>query len=168
MFGRSSIGVAVGVGVVLGVGTVVVGHVPAAASLTRNMLPSPMPANVMQYVFVPPSRLRTTLTVAAPVGTGMGNPLATTLRRPLFSLAIFTADGPLGAELLLYLNSVPELFLVQLPAGRSHVAVLVPSSNVIELSEPTGSEPVMLMPGSFDSTMSFGVLFKSSCFPVMP
>src|SRR5262250_1041072 len=136
MFGRSSVGVAVGVGVALGVGMAVAGQVPAAVSRTRNLVPSPVPPNVIQYVFVPPSRLRTTLIVAAPLGTEKGKPLATTFSNPLFSLAIFTADGPLGAELFWYLNSVPELFLVQFPAGRSHVVVSVPLSNVIELSEP--------------------------------
>src|SRR5262245_44913164 len=171
MFGRSSVGVAVGPGAVVGVGVpaTTTGQMPAAESFTRNLVPSPVPANVMQYRFDPPSRLRTTLMVRAPFGTGTGSPFATTLRSPDFALAIFTIDGPLGAEAFLYLNSVPEAFALQLLAGRLSVAALVPSSNVIELLEPpTGLEPVMLMPASFDTRTRCGVLFKSSFFPVMP
>src|SRR4030095_16259257 len=107
--------------------------------------------------------------VPGPLGTGTGNPLAITLSNPDFNLAIFTTDGPLGADVFLYLNSVPELFVLQLLEGRLSVAALVPSSNVIELSEPpSGSEPMMLMLGSVDSRTSFGVPFRSNFFPVMP
>ena len=81
----------------------------------------------------------------------------------------FTAEGPLGADLFLYLNSVPEPFAVQLLAGRLQVATLVPSLNVIELAAPpTGSEPVMLIPGSLDSSTSLGALVSINFLPAMP
>src|SRR6266446_5867387 len=96
--------------------------------------------------------------VPGPFGTGTAGPMATTLSSPAFTSAIFTTDGPLGADGFLYLNFVAEPFVLQLPAGRLSVAALAPSSNAIELSDPaTGSEPMMVMPGSFDSSTSFDV-----------
>ena len=106
----------------------------------------------MQYLFVPPSRLSTTSIVAAPAGTANGSPLATTLSRPDLTLAIFTADGPPGAAAFLYLKRVVEPFVLQQVFGRLNVTGPLPSSKLIEESAPpTGSEPAMLMLGSFES-----------------
>jgi len=44
-------------------------------------------------------------------------PLATSLRKPDLSLAIFTDDGPDGAEVFLYLNKVPDAFALHRAAG---------------------------------------------------
>src|SRR5262245_49671581 len=94
-----SVGVAAG-GVGVGVTAPLPGHVPAAASLTRNLLPSPVPLRVMQYVFVPPSRLSTTLIAAAPLGTANGTALLFKLLRPSISAAAaaFTLS-PLRSDL---------------------------------------------------------------------
>ncbi len=160
-----SVAVTVGVSVGVGVGAA---QVPAEAFLTRNLLPSPVPLNVMQYVCAPPLRLRTISIDAGPFGTAKGSPLAITLSKPDFTLAIFTTDGPPGALAFLYLKSVAEPFALHRLAGRAKVTGPLPSSKLTEESAPvTGSEPAMLMLVSFESRTIFPAL-TSSFFPVMP
>jgi hypothetical protein len=85
------------------------------------------------------------------------------------TLAIFTGDGPPGAEEFLYLNRAPEPFELHPADGRLNVTGPLPSSKVSEESAPpTGSEPVMLMLASFESKTNFPGLLSSSFFPVMP
>jgi hypothetical protein len=91
------------------------------------------------------------------------------LSSPGFSFTIFTTEGPAGAAAFLYLKSVVELFVLQPVFGRLNVIELVPSSNVIEESlPPTGSDPKMLMPGSFEIRTTFGVPLSNSFLPVIP
>src|SRR5215468_11174867 len=107
-------------------------------------------------------------TVAAPLGTENGTPLATILSRPDFSFVIFTGDGPLGADAFLYLKSVVEPFVLQEVFGRLHGTAPLPLLNVTEESEPpTGSDPVMLMLGSVESNTTLP-LFINSFLAVTP
>src|SRR5262249_24752058 len=138
------------------------------AFFTLNLRLSPVPEKDMEYRLVPPSRLSTTVIVAEPLGTEKGRSLATTLSNPAFTLAIFTADGPPGAEAFLYFKRAPEPLVLQKFFGRPNVTGPLPSSKLTEESAPpTGSEPAMLMPGSFESRTSLPVL-SNSFFPVMP
>jgi len=102
------------------------------------------------------------------LGTENGTPLATIFSRPELNFAIFTGDGPLGAAAFLYLNSVPAPFLPHEVFGRLHGTGPLPSLNVTDESEPpTGSEPAMLMLGSFESRTTLPIFIKSF-LPVMP
>src|SRR5262245_34073035 len=162
-----SVGVAAG-GVGVGVTAPLPGHVPAAASLTRNLLPSPVPTNVMQYVFVPPSRVSTTSMVAAPFGTASGAPVPTALSRPHETLATLATDGPLGASGFLYLKTVAEPLALQSVFGSARLTGPLPSLKLTEESAPpTGSDPATPMLGSFDSSTNFPLLSRSF-LPVMP
>src|SRR5262249_34915606 len=140
-----AVAVAVAVAVTVGVGVGGGGQVPAAASFTRALVPSPTPMNDMQYRFVPPSRLSTTSMFAEPFGTGNGTPFPTTLSSPDFTLAIFTTDGPLGADAFLYLNNVAGPFALQSVFGSARTTGPSPLSSAIEESDPpTGSDAAML------------------------
>jgi hypothetical protein len=133
----SGVCVAVAVVVLVATGVGLAGrHVAAVASFARNLLPSPVPLKVMQYVLVPPSSVSTTLIDAAPLGTASGAPFPTALRRPLSILATFTKDGPLGAAEFLYLKRVVAPLLLQLPFGRTRGTGPPPLLNLNEESAP--------------------------------
>src|SRR5262249_42237412 len=161
--------VAVGVALAVAVATGVPGggQVPAAPSLTKSLPALAVPAKVMQYLFVPPSRLTTTSTAVGPLKLAYGPSFPTTLSNPGLILATLTCDIPSGASGFLNLKSV-EAPLHRGFGSTKGTGSMTPSSKVIEESEPpTGSEPVRSMLGSREISMNFeGV--SSSFFPVIP
>jgi hypothetical protein len=119
-------------------------------------------------VFVPPSRLSTTLIDAAPFGTAIGAPLPPALSVPPAIFTPFTTDGPPGAAAFLYLNSVPAPLAAHSVFGSARLTGPPPASKVmVESAPPTASEPAMLMLGSLDCSTNLPLLI-SSFLPVMP
>src|SRR4029453_294703 len=112
-------GVAAGVTVGGGVGAP---QVPAAAFLTKNLFPSPLPLNVMQYVSVP--TVTVALTVAGPLG--IGNPPLPDRLRPPSGPALFLGGV---RPAFLYVNRLQEGFATQFAHGMVRVTRLVPSSS---------------------------------------
>lgn len=168
-----TVGVSVGVAVTVSVAVAGGRQLPALASFTTNLLPSPVPVNDMQYLSVP--TVTSTLTVAAPFGTEKppmpaGLP---TLSRPALSFAVFgTPDESL------YLYRLSEPFAFQFAHGMLKVTLLVPSSSFTEPPRPLpsgaqrGSAELPFAPGTTSASLErstiFGLLLRSNFFPVTP
>jgi hypothetical protein len=96
-----------------------------------------------------------------------GRPLAVIFNTPRLTVAIFTGEGPPGAEAFLYLKTVEDPFVLQRVAGKLNVTAPLPSLKLMEESPPNGSEPIVVIAKSLDSRTILDGLVNRSLFPAI-